>query len=90
MVQKGFIVSVRVLYISLHRFKSFLVSGGGCGPESDYSVCLHPLRQFFRFSGFWVLGFMGFWVWAGLGYSNQLLTESFRDKFILILIVNNG
>ena len=33
-------------------------SGGG--PQSDYSVCPHPLRRVFDFSGFWFSGFRVF------------------------------
>ena len=49
------IVSVRVLCVSLHKLKSFLVGG----PQSDYSVCLRPSRRVFGFSGFQVFRFFG-------------------------------
>ena len=38
-IHKVIIVSVHVHFVSLHRLESFPVGG----PQSDYSVCPHPL-----------------------------------------------
>ena len=45
---------------ALRGLKKFSGGGGGGGPQSDYSVCPRPLRQFTqvkKFSGGW-------WWWV--------------------------